>query len=77
MHTLCDPVCVKFKDRPEVPPGLMGGAGRSEAGEALHLHLGSGYEALDAHMTYANKINVLAHVYFKSQLRERDLRHIS
>ena len=55
----------------------MGGAGRSEAGEALHLHLGSGYEALDAHMTYANKINVLAHVYFKSQLRERDLRHIS
>lgn len=65
---------MKFKDRPEVPPGLTGGAGRSEAGDALNLHLGSGYEA---HMTHASKISVLAHVYFKPQLRERDLRYIS
>lgn len=70
--THCDPVCVTFKDRPEVPPGLTGGAGEAGAADALPFHLGSGCVALDTHMTYASKVSALGHVYFKPRLkRER------
>ena len=70
--TRCDPVCMKFKDRPEVPPGLTGGAGEPGAANALPFHLGSGCMAPDTHMTHASKVSVLGRVYFKPRLkRER------
>lgn len=63
--TRCDPVCVKFKGRPEVPPGLTGGAGEPGAADALPFHLDSGCVAPDTHMTHASKVSVLGRVYFK------------
>lgn len=70
--TRCDPVCAKFKDRPEVPPGLTGRAGKPGAADALPFHLGTGCVALHTHTTHASEVSVVGRVYFKPRLkRER------
>lgn len=70
--TRCDPVCAKFKDRPEVPPGLTGRAGKAGAADALPFHLGTGCVALHTHTTHASEVSVVGRVYFKPRLkRER------